>query len=328
MPSHSMPPMSSPSPAPASRTAAQAAAHANSRRNLIIGMSLAALGAILFSGKAIVAKLTYRYGIDAVTLIAFRMIFSFPFFLLIAWAERQRAKKRGQLLSRQDGLRIIVLGLLGYYLASFLDFLGLEYISAGLERLILFLTPTIVLLISVLVLRRPVTRQEVLALAVSYGGIVLVFAHDASLGGSAVVLGSLFVLGSAISYSCYLILSGELLARVGATRLVAYAMCVSSVACVIQYLLVHPAAMLFQQPAEVYGYSLLNAVLCTVAPVFATMWAVQRIGPPSASQMGMIGPVSTLFLGAWLLDEPITAWQLSGMALVLIGIFILSRKKV
>lgn len=298
------------------------------RRNLIVGMSLAAIGAILFSGKAIVAKLTYRYGIDAVTLIAFRMIFSFPFFLLIAFLERRRAKARGALLSRRDGLRIIVLGLLGYYLASFLDFLGLEYISAGLERLILFLTPTIVVLITVLVLRRPVTRRELLALAVSYGGIVLVFVHDASLGGSAVVIGSLFVLGSAIAYSCYLILSGELLARVGATRLVAYAMCVSSVACVIQYLLVHPAAMLFAQPPAVYGYSLLNAVLCTVAPVFATMWAVQRIGAPSASQLGMIGPVSTLFLGAWLLGEPITAWQLSGMVLVLIGIFILSRKRV
>nr|WP_246165216.1 DMT family transporter [Pigmentiphaga aceris] len=291
-------------------------------------MSLAALGAILFSGKAIVAKLTYRYGVDAVTLIAFRMIFSFPFFLLIAYAERQRAKKRNALLSRRDGARIIVLGLLGYYLASFLDFLGLEYISAGLERLILFLTPTIVVLITVLVLRRPVTKRELLALGVSYGGILLVFVHDASLGGGAVVLGSLLVLASAVSYSCYLILSGELLARVGATRLVAYAMCVSSVACVIQYLLVHPAAKLFQQPPEVYGYSLLNAVLCTVAPVFATMWAVQRIGPPSASQMGMVGPVSTLFLGAWLLDEPITSWQLSGMSLVLVGIFILSRKKV
>jgi drug/metabolite transporter (DMT)-like permease len=309
-------------------SAAPTSVQAASRRNLIIGMSLAALGAILFSGKAIVAKLTYRYGIDAVTLIALRMIFSFPFFLLIAWSERRQARLRNALLSRKDGLRIVVLGLLGYYLASFLDFLGLEYISAGLERLILFLTPTIVVLITVLVLRRPVTGRELLALGVSYGGIVLVFVHDASLGGSAVVVGSLFVLASAVAYSCYLILSGELLARIGATRLVAYAMCVSSVACVIQYLLVHPAAMLLQQPAEVYWYSLLNAVLCTVAPVFATMWAVQRIGPPSASQMGMVGPVSTLFLGAWLLDEPITAWQLSGMALVLIGIFILSRKRV
>lgn len=290
-------------------------------------MGLAAVGAVLFSGKAIVAKLTYRYGIDAVTLIAFRMIFSFPFFLLVALAERKRAKLRGDLLSAKDGWRIVVLGLLGYYLASFLDFLGLEYITAGLERLILFLTPTIVVLITVLVLRRPVTQRELLALAVSYGGIVMVFVHDASLGGSAVVLGSLFVLGSAICYSCYLIQSGELLARIGATRLVAYAMCVSSVACVLQYLAIHPTAMLFQQPAPVYWYSLLNAVLCTVAPVFATMWAVQRIGAPSASQMGMVGPVSTLFLGAWMLDEPITAWQLSGMALVLIGIFILSRKR-
>lgn len=291
-------------------------------------MSLAAVGAILFSAKAIVAKLTYQYSIDAVTLIALRMLFSLPFFALIAVLEARRAGRQGRALSGRDRARIVLLGLLGYYLASFLDFLGLQYISAGLERLILFLTPTIVVLITVLVLRRPISGREWLALAVSYSGIVLVFVHDVSVGGQAVILGSALVFASAISYSCYLILSGELLARVGATRLVAYAMCVSSVACLVQFVVIHPPAMLLTLPTPVYGYSVINAVFCTVAPVFLTMWAVQRIGPPNASQMGMIGPVSTLFMGAWLLDEPLTAWQLAGMALVLSGAVILSRKKV
>lgn len=206
----------------------------------------------------------------------------------------------------RDGVRIVLLGLLGYYLSSFLDFLGLQYITAGLEQLILFLTPSFVLLISAYFLRRKIGSRERLALIVSYLGIVLVFAHDVQGGGSNVALGAALVLGSAISYAIYLLLSGELVLRVGAMRLVAYAMCISSIACIVQFFIVHPARMLIQ-PWEVYGLSMVNAVFCTVLPVFMTMVAVSRIGAPSASQAGMIGPVSTLFLGTLILDEPITA---------------------
>jgi drug/metabolite transporter (DMT)-like permease len=292
-----------------------------SRQAYLTGLAIAIIGAILFSAKAIVAKLIYRYPVDAVTLIGFRMLFSLPFFAVVAlWQSRG-----AQPLSGRDRIRVAVLGLLGYYLSSFLDFLGLQYISAGLERLILFLTPSFVLLISALFLGKRIARLEWLALCVSYAGTVLVFLHDAKTGGPNVPLGGAFVLASAVSYAVYLLMSGELVRRIGALRLVAYAMCVSSAACILQFLLLRPEAL--TQPAPVYGLSMLNAVVCTVLPVFLTMIAVERIGAAGASLSGMVGPVSTLFLGALILGDPITAIQLAGTALVLAGIYLLSRKK-
>jgi drug/metabolite transporter (DMT)-like permease len=292
------------------------------RQNYLSGLAIAIVGAVLFSGKAIVAKLIYRYHIDAVTLIAFRMMFSLPFFAAIAlWQMR-----KSQPLTGWERGRVVVLGLIGYYLSSFMDFLGLQYITAGLERLILFLTPSFVLLISVFFLRKEIRWLEWVALAVAYAGTVLVFLHDVGLGGSNVVLGSAFVLGSALSYALYLLLSGALVSRVGSLRLVAYAMCVSSVACIVQYFLLRPATGLIQ-PVAVYGLSMINAVFCTVLPVYMTMVAVERIGAPTASQAGMIGPVSTLFFGALILGEPITGIQLAGTVLVLVGMYLVSRKK-
>lgn len=293
-----------------------------SRSAYLGGLAIAIGGAILFSTKAVVAKLMYRYQLDAVTVIAFRMLFSLPVFAAIAvWKMRTEAP-----LSNADRWRILVMGLVGYYLSSFLDFLGLQYITVGLERLILFLTPTFVLLISTLFLKHHISRRQWLALAISYAGIVLVFLHDLQGGGADVALGSTLVLGSAMAYAAYLLLSGEMVRRLGALRLVSYAMCVSSVACIGQFFLLRPAQMLVQ-PLPVYGLSLVNGIFCTVMPVFMTMMAVQRIGAGTASQAGMIGPVSTLFLGALVLGEPVTNWQLAGTGLVLAGIYLLSQKK-
>lgn len=293
------------------------------RKTFLTGLSIAIVGAILFSTKAIVAKLIYRYPVDAVTLIAFRMLFSLPFFAGIAlWQARVCTP-----LSASERVRIVFLGLVGYYLSSFLDFLGLQYISAGLERLILFLTPSFVLVISIVLLKKKISRLEWLALATSYLGTVLVFVHDARTGGSQVLIGAGFVLGSAIMYAIYLLYSGEMVRRVGTLRLVSYAMCVSSVACIGQFLVLRPVHLLLTQPPAMYGLSLINAVFCTVLPVFLTMIAVARIGAGTASQAGMIGPVSTLFLGAIVLNEPITGIQLAGTALVLTGIYLLSKKR-
>lgn len=288
------------------------------------GIAMAVLGAILFSAKAIVVKFTYRYGIDAVTLIAFRMLFAMPFFAVVAWHQSRRAA-RGEIvvMTNKERLQVCVLGLLGYYLSSFLDFLGLRYITASLERLILFLSPSLVVLLSAIWFKRPIERRQWLAMVLSYAGVVLVFAHDLSFGGGGeVLLGSLFVFGSAASYSVYLICSGELIKRIGPTRLVAYAMLVSCVACIIQFFVVHPPSMLIQ-PAAVYGYSIIHATLNTVVPVFMLMWAVSLIGAPTASLLGMVGPVSVLFLASWFLDEPITVWQMGGTVLVLAGVFAL-----
>ncbi|QNB01193.1 DMT family transporter [Massilia sp. Se16.2.3] len=292
------------------------------RRAWLAGLALALGGAVLFSTKAVVAKLLYRYHIDAVTLIAFRMLFSLPVFAGVAlWKMRS-----GPPLSAADRWRITGLGLLGYYLSSTLDFLGLQYVSVGLERLILFLTPTFVLAITALFLRRRIAPAEWCALALSYCGIALVFLHDLAGGGADTLFGALLVLGAALSYAFYLLGTGEMVRRVGSLRLVAYAMCVSSAACLLQFFLLRPASLLLQ-PLPVLGLSLVNGVFCTIFPVFMTMAAVGRIGAPAASQAGMVGPVSTLFLGALLLGEPITAVQLLGTGLVLAGITLLSLKK-
>jgi drug/metabolite transporter (DMT)-like permease len=293
-----------------------------SRQAFLAGLAIAVSGAILFSAKAIVAKLIYRYQVDAVTLLALRMVFSLPFFGAVAlWQAKNAAP-----LATPDRAKIVLLGLLGYYLSSFLDFLGLQHISAGLERLILFLTPSFVLLMSALFLKKKISGLEWMALVISYLGTVFVFLHDVRIGGGNVGLGSALVLASAISYALYLLLSGELVKRVGAIRLVAYAMCVSSVACIVQFFLLRPVTMLMQ-PAGVYNLSMINAVFCTVLPVFLTMIAVARIGAATTSQAGMVGPVSTLLLGALLLGEPVTMIQLAGTALVLSGIYLLSQKK-
>jgi drug/metabolite transporter (DMT)-like permease len=291
------------------------------RPALLAGLAIAIGGAVLFSTKAVVAKLLYRYHIDAVTLIAFRMLFSLPVFAAVAlWKMRTQPP-----LSRADRWRLAGLGLIGYYLSSYLDFLGLEYISVGLERLILFLTPTFVLLITAVVFKRRIGAAQWAALGLSYCGIVLVFVHDLR-GGGSIAVGSAFVLGSALCYALYLLGTGEMVRRIGSLRLVAYAMCVSSAACIAQFFILRPASLLVQ-PLPVYGLSLVNGIFCTIFPVFMTMAAVQRIGAATASQAGMIGPVSTLFLGWALLGEPITTVQLAGTGLVLAGIYMLSLKK-
>jgi drug/metabolite transporter (DMT)-like permease len=293
------------------------------RQAYLAGLAIALTGAILFSTKAIVAKLMYRYHVDAVTVLAFRMMFSLPVFAAVAfWKARTEAR-----LSNTDRVRLMILGLIGYYLSSYLDFLGLQYITAGLERLTLFLTPSFVLLFSFFFLKRKVSRVEWTALAISYAGIILVFLHDAQTSGDNVALGCTLVLSSAISYALYMMFSGELVQRVGALRLVAYAMCYSTIACVAQFFILRPVSMLVQ-PHQVYTLSVVNAIFCTVLPVFLTMIAVSRIGAAPAAQASMVGPVSTLFLGAVLLDEPITFIQLIGTALVLSGIYILSKKRV
>lgn len=286
-------------------------------------LALACAGAVFFSAKAIVAKLLYREGIDAIDLIALRMLLSAPVFLLVAiWTWRREPRLRVR-----DLLRILFLGFIGYYVSTMLDFLGLQYISVGLERLILFLTPSFVLLLGMLIWRRQVSRGQWGALVCAYVGVTLVFWRDVHLGGSGVVLGSLLVLGATITYSVYMLLSGEIVARVGTLRLVALAMLVSSAASLGQYVWLRPLPSLFDHAPRIWALSAVNASVCTVLPVFLTMIAVGRIGAGAASQASMIGPVSTLFLGAWILGEPITGVQLLGTALVLLGIFLLSRAR-
>ncbi|KRG83600.1 MULTISPECIES: DMT family transporter [Stenotrophomonas] len=289
-----------------------------SRRLLASGLLLAGVGAIAASGKAVIVKLAYRHGADATTLLALRMLVALPFFVAMgAWASR-----RAPALSRGDLGRVALLGFSGYYLSSYLDFLGLQYISATLERLILYLSPTLVVLIALVVLRQRPTRLQVLALLVSYLGVLLAFGHDIQLDGRRTLLGSALVFASALSYAVYLFGSGQAVVRIGAVRLTAYASTVACVLCISQYLLLQPLAALGRQPAPVYWLSLLNGTVCTVLPVLAIMLGVKRIGSSLAAQVSMLGPVSTIVLSVWLLDEPMGPWQGAGTVLVLLGVLL------
>ncbi len=287
------------------------------------GVLLALAGAITFSGKAIIVKLSYRYGVDAVTVIMVRMLWSLPMFVALAWWASRGTHAKENPLQWRDAPIIIVLGVLGYYLASFLDFLGLQYITASLERLILYLNPTLVLLLSALLYKRRVRPIRALAMAVSYAGVLLVFGHEVSLAGPDAVTGALFVLASALSYALYLMFSGEVVNRLGSIRLVGWASSVACVCCLAQFALLRPLNTVI--PVEVWWWGLLNATACTVAPVLMVMLAIERIGAALTSQTGMIGPLSTLALGVWVLGEPLNAWIGLGTVLVLGGVYLASR---
>jgi drug/metabolite transporter (DMT)-like permease len=286
------------------------------------GLALAGAGAIAFSGKAIIVKLCYRYGVDAVTVIMYRMLFSLPLFLALSWWAG-RGKPR---LTAHDWMTLSGLGFSGYYLASFLDFIGLQYINASLERLILYLSPTFVLAASVLMFRQTVSRRQWLALLLSYVGVVVVFGHDVSMSGRHVVLGTALVLGSAISYAVYLLYSGQVVKRLGAMRIVGVATSLACVLCIVQFFVLRPASAMVVAP-QVVHLSVLNAVLCTFLPVILTMMAIERVGAAITAQAGTIGPMSTILLSVLLLGEQFTVWIALGTALVLFGVSLLARWK-
>ena len=280
------------------------------------GLLLAAAGSIAFSGKAIIVKLAYRHGVDAITLVMLRMLFALPFFIAMAWwAGRHQAP-----LTRNDWLGVLGLGFLGYYLSSYLDFLGLQYISASFERLILYLNPTLVLVLGWVLYKRKITYRQGMAMALSYSGVLLVFGHEVSLVGDNIALGAILVFGSAITYAIYLTYSGELVQRLGSLRLAGLATTVACFFCILQFALLKPVAALNVVP-EVIWLSMLNATVCTVLPVLLIMMAIERIGPGLTSQIGMIGPLSTLTMGAFFLNETFNLWILMGTVLVLGGVF-------
>ncbi|KQV78852.1 DMT family transporter [Rhizobacter sp. Root1221] len=305
-----------------SSTAAADGLATASSRAVWPGLLLAALGAIAFSGKAIIVKLAYRHGVDAVTLIMYRMLFALPLFLFLAWW----AGRGKPALTGRDWRIVVFLGITGYYLASFLDFAGLAYVTASLERLILYLNPTIVLALGVVLFKKRVSRNQVLSLAVSYAGVLLVFGHEVTLMGADAALGALLVFGSAVSYALYLAFSGEEVRRLGAMRLAGLATTVACVLCLVQFAVLRPLSAAVVAP-EVIGLSVLNATLCTFAPVLMVMMAIERIGAGAAAQVGMIGPLSTILMGILILGEPFTLWVAAGTALVMGGIWMLARAR-
>lgn len=292
-----------------------------------LGFTLAILAALGFSFKAIFVKLAYAVPqavpVDSVTLLTLRMAFAVPFF---AWVGL-RSGRHLPPLTHRDWLLLTALGLLGYYGASILDFIGLRYITASLERLILFTYPTLTILIGVLFMGQKASRREMGALALSYAGIGLAFAHDLRIAGDmqTVLVGAAFVFGSAISYAFYQAGSEPAIRRLGAARFTALAMLVSTGATLLHFVATQPMRALVQ-PGPVYLHALGMALFATVLPVFMTSGAIRRIGASRTALIGTIGPMLTIFFGSWLLDEPLTWWQMGGAALVLAGVLLIGKR--
>jgi len=289
-----------------------------------VGVLFAVLGVLGFSFKAILIKLAYRWDpIDPVALMTLRMAYSAPFFLLMAWwGGRAPGIAR---MSARDAWMLVGLGFIGYYLSSLLDFIGLQYVTASLERLVLFLYPTIVVVLSALFLRQPITRRAVAALLISYAGIAFVFVNDLQFGGDsrATLTGGALVFGSAFLYALYLIDAGAVIARLGSLRFIAWAMLVSCVFVFGHFALTRDVALL-RVPPSIYALSLAMAVFSTVLPTWLIAEAIHRLGASTSSLIGSLGPVFTIGLGALILGETVQGIQLVGAALVLVGVMLVT----
>ena len=293
----------------------------NQKKQLWIGLLIAAIGSILFSTKAIIVKIAYQDAVDPVTFLALRMIFAMPFFWAInLWLNRSETSRS---LNTSEIIQLLMLGFVGYYFSSLMDFIGLQYLSAGLERIILYLSPTLVVLISLVFLKRKISLFQWGALGLSYIGVVTVFIGDIS-STDHMLFGALCVFISALTYAVYLILSGEMVARIGSIRLVCFASTGSMIFGLAHALINSPAA-LFTQTPKVYLLSVFNSIFCTVIPMSMIMIAVRKIGSPLTSQAGMIGPVATIFLGWGFLGEVPEPFQIVGTLIILIGVSFLLR---
>jgi len=282
---------------------------------------LAAAGAVAFSAKGIIVKLAFAHGVDAVTVVMLRMAFAFPvFFAMALFAGRGKAP-----LTLADWAQVGALGLSGYYLASMLDFAGLQYISASLERLVLYLNPTLVLILGWLLHGARWGRLHIVGTGVSYAGVAVVFSRELQVAGDNVPLGFAMVLASAVFYAIYLVYSGQLVRRLGAFRLVGLAMSVACLLCITHYFLAHPLTSVFRLPTAIIQLSLLNAFVGAVFPVLITMLAVERIGAAATAQVGLVGPIATMALGMWILGEQISWQSIAGTCLVIMGIVLFAR---
>ncbi|HMK89104.1 MAG TPA: DMT family transporter [Methylocystis sp.] len=283
-----------------------------------LGFLFAMLGAILFSTKSVVVKLAYGTQVSPEALLVLRLLFALPFYVFVAI----RSNRNAPALAPFDGLKIACLGVIGYYVASILDFEGLARISAGLERLILYTYPVIVILLSAAAFGRSITVGSLMAFGVVYFGVALVvFDGHAKMSLSPDwMVGGVLVLLSAAAYAIYLVGSQSIIKRLGSARYTACAMPAAAFGALLHFLLADSAHQLLEQSAAVYGYALFLATFSTVLPSFLTSEGLARIGAANTAMIGAAGPVATMLM-AWLaLDEAITAQQLIGAALVLYGV--------
>ncbi len=290
------------------------------------GVIICLFGAICFSTKAIFVKLAYRETqVDAVSLLALRMIFSLPFFLVSAWWSS--AKSENVPFTWKQWLAVAGIGCLGYYISSLLDFLGLQYVTAGIERLILFVYPTLVLLMSAFILKVKIKPIQWLALVITYAGLMIAFWGEVRFDNQSQTfyLGVILIFVCAVTYAMYIVGSGQLIPAIGAAKFNSYAMSFAALAVVLHFLLVNDNS-LFNFDKQVYVYSFLMAIIGTVIPSYLVAIGIKRVGSGNAAIIGSVGPVSTIVQASFFLQEPIHLLQLVGTAFILGGILMISKK--
>ncbi len=281
------------------------------------------LGVVMFSAKAVMVKLAYQYEVSAVNLLMFRMLFALPFYVIMLFIYKPSTSQKR---TRKDYISLVLFGFLGYYLASFFDFWGLEYIKASIERVILFIYPTIVIVLARIFLRKAITKVQLIAIALTYIGVVIAFWDDFTLQGDTFLIGALLIFLSALTYASYLVGSDWLIPKFGVVTFTSYAMIVSCV-CVVVHYLIFEQTSLFGYHKNVYLLGLGMAFLSTVIPSYLVSWTIKKIGAPDFSILGSIGPISTIALASIFLDEKITLLQVIGTVIVISGIIIISKNK-
>lgn len=296
-----------------------------STKSFVLGIILGLIGIILFSSKAVMVKLAYQYHVDAVSVLMFRMLFSFPIYLVIAILYRN--KNNGVELVSKDYIWLVFFGIVGYYLSSYFDFVGLIYIKASLERIILFIYPTIVILFNKLFLKQSVSKDQIFAIILTYIGIIIAFGHEVTISGYDAYLGGFFILLCAITYAAYLSGSGWLIPKFGVVKFTAYVMVVSCLCVFLHYGITNKIDLL-HYPLGVYVLGFLIAIFATVIPSFLVSWSIKLISSSNFAVIAAVGPISTIILAAIFLNEQLTLLQLLGAFAVIIGISLVSLKKI
>ncbi len=288
----------------------------------LTGLLLAILAATGFACKAIFVKLAYRYDVDGTTLVTIRLLLVLP---LIATMRLLR-KPPATALSWHDRGMVFLLGVLGYYLASLFDFIGLETVSASIERLILCLYPTLTVLLSAWLNKTTISRRMWFSMLLTYCGMAIVLMPDLA-GARLDLIGMFFVVASTISYALYLTWSPPVIKRIGSMRFAELALTMSAISMFVHYALTRPLNLLTMQPLPVWGYGMIMALVATVLPLYALAAAMARIGAGKTALIGSVGPILTIFLSIGILDEHLSPVQWAGVGVVLTGIWLVGQRK-
>ena len=292
----------------------------------MIGVALALIAALLYSTKAIFVKLAYQYDVDSITLLALRMLSALPFYLLIQVLYRERGMPK---LRHRHWLGVVIAAFLGHYLASFLDFWGLQFVDASLERLILFTYPTFIAILARVWLKEKLSRAQWGAVALSYAGLLLVFLPrlDQLNPGTQFFAGILAILGCAVGFAVYMILSQRLIPRFGTTRYTGYAMILACIFVLAHYLSTNSLGSFGTHATAVYYYGLAMGLVATVVPSYCMNHAIQRIGAARTGVIASVGPISTIALAYLFLGERLVLVQWIGAFCIILAVTAITRER-